>query len=534
MAKPTVSTTSLAASIRQSFSGVETFLGSHQRLDQTARMLKLRLLTVKTHFLSEIKFLLPGSSARGVATKNTQNERSLEGSIRIKLGPLYGRLRDSMRRVQGALESITEILEERARDTKWESRIKLILSSCWWGLVAILRVLRIGYPKVPVQTNVVTEKPGFERLGLGKGPGGSPDRLEELLAGLEKDIRTISGIRQLVHEPSESESDPLQTSTVSSLSSSGESTNSEQLGSERNCIINDLYNLLSRELCCRCHLTHLSLCSVSADPSSTNPMDSICSFFVTLDLNTSMNTDAARNPLCLTASRPPVPTPTPPHTERPTGCSRIITSAIPSKHSLVCQSLTRIEFLIKSTLPTPNPSTHPNSPPILTLRELLGSHSRGETSMKLGDRDRFLLAAKLAQWVLRCNGTHWLYDLDACKIRFFTRYESDLNCGNWTPYLSTSLNGPSPAHKQRGGGLYALGLVLLELGLQVPFTDESQREAGAIKIALRELLTKYGLGYRYQCIVKELLGGRSKEEKLINDLEHWIKSKEKVLEFLSE
>jgi hypothetical protein len=156
--------------------------------------------------------------------------------------------------------------------------------------------------------------------------------------------------------------------------------------------------------------------------------------------------------------------------------------------------------------------------------------------MKLGDRDRLLLAAKLAQWALQYNDTHLLYDLDARKIRFFTRYESDLNSGSWTPYLSTALNGPSPAHNERGG-LYALGLVLLELGLQGPFIDESideSRSEAAIRIALRKLLTKFGLGLRYRCIVKELLERRSREEKLIN-LEHWIRSiEEKDLKYLTE
>ncbi|KAG0138451.1 hypothetical protein HOY82DRAFT_582571 [Tuber indicum] len=577
-----MSTISLAASVLQSFNRVETFLDPYQTLDRTAKKLKLRILTAKTLFRSEIKFL-SGSSAweadfpqgirgSGGATKSTRgrqkvsentsrdlvlridilpyilripilgyflpaastrNERLLEGDIKIKLGSSYGRLRNSMREAQTALESIMKILEEGARDAR--SNFETTLTFLW-GLMAILRVLSLGDPEVPVQTNAVTEKPVFERLRLGKCPGGSTGRLEELLAGLDKEISIISEVRQLVIEPSGSESDPLQTSTVSSLPTPGEPVNSEQLKSKQNHVINDLYNLLSRELDCECHFTHLSLCSVSADPSSVRPMDSICSFFVTLDLNTCMDTYAAGHPLGLTASRPLTPTPTPPHTENPTGCSTIITSPVGSQHLLVCQSRTRIEFLLKSTCPSvgsPSANARSKAQPILTLRKLLGSHSRGETSMKLGDRDRLLLAAKLAQWALQYNDTHWLYDLDACKIRFFTRYESDLNCGSWTPYLSTALNGPSPAHNERGGGLYALGLVLLELGLQGPLIDVLQSKA-AIRTALRKLLTKFGLGYRYRCIVKELLEGRSRE-KLINDLEHWIISiEEKYLKYLTE
>ncbi|RPA89070.1 hypothetical protein L873DRAFT_1849487 [Choiromyces venosus 120613-1] len=202
-----------------------------------------------------------------------------------------------------------------------------------------------------------------------------------------------------------------------------------------------------------------------------------------------------------------------------------------------------MEFLVKSTSPplcspkTSTPSNPPMLQPILTLREILVSHSKGESSIKLWDKDRFLLAAKLGQWVLQHHDTPWLRDLDASEIRFFTRYESDSNYANWTPCLSTSFKRLSLAYGQRNKELYALGLVLLELGLKKSLAYVPGDEAGVLRVASRDLLTS--LGRRYRAIVEKLLkegkSGDSIDEKLINGLENDIKFiEEKALDFFQE
>lgn len=122
-----MSTFSLAESVQQSFNRVEASLNGYQKLNSVKRDLKRRILPCKTIFLLEIKPLLPGSSA--VAGDVLQH---------------HSAVRDSLQGAHIALEGITRILEELARDTEGrdrapeiprpvvaESRIVSVLRSCW-------------------------------------------------------------------------------------------------------------------------------------------------------------------------------------------------------------------------------------------------------------------------------------------------------------------------------------------------------------------------------------------------------------------
>ena len=380
--------------------------------------------------------------------------------------------------------------------------------------------------------------------------------LQGLLVELEKSIASLSEALQLAREPAQSGSCSSRTSTPSSLSVSALPGNRERFQVKSNRVILDhLYHTLSREVGCPCHFIHLCLRSVSVGLWDSilrwlmGP-GSICSLFVTLNLKTSMDIyrHVDQHPLHLTVSGSGsgnmggMRVPTPPHTGcSPPPCSNIVTSPVGSRHHLAHPDSTRTKFLLRSARPPPcspnsgTPSNPPELRPIVTLRELLEYHSQRDSCIKLVERDRFLLATKLARWVFQHYGTPWLRDLNACEIRFFTRYEPDLTCNyaNWTPYISTTLNRPPPENDK---GLYNLGLVLLELGLKEPFTGAYDLRNSVPKVALRRLSAS--LGRSYTEVVNKLLsegrGSDSIEEKLIKDLENKINSiEEKALEFFS-
>jgi len=409
-------------------------------------------------------------------------------------------------------------------------------------------------PRRWVRLNTEAGEPVMKSLGLRKSP--QELRLQEFLVELEKNIASLSVALQLAREPAQSVSCSSRTSTPSSLSVSGLPGNREKFQVKSNRVILDhLYHTLSREVGCPCHFIHLCLRSVSMGLWDSILLwlmgpGSICSLFVTLDLKTSMDTYVAQHPLHLTVSgsgsgnmdgifRARMPTPS--HTGCSPPCSNIVTSPIGSRHHLAHPDSTRAEFLLKSAHPpacSPNSnilSNPPNLQPIVTLRELLEFHSRRHSRIKLVERDRFLLAAKLARWVLQYYGTPWLRDLNACEIRFFTRYESDLTCNyaDWTPYISTTFNRPPPEHNK---GLYNLGLVLLELGLKEPLVGTYDLRNNAPKVALRRLSAS--LGRSYTEVVDKLLsegkGADPIEEELIKYLEKKINSiEEKALEVFS-
>lgn len=397
-----------------------------------------------------------------------------------------------------------------------------------------------------VQPNTEAEKPVMKSLELRRSP--QELELKKLLVELEKDIASLSKTLQLSREPAQSGPSP----SPPALPGDREKF---QVKSNR-VILDHLYQTLSREVGCPCHFIHLCLRSVSAGLWDSilrwlvGP-GSICSLFVTLDLGASMDTYNAEHPLHFIVSGSgsgdigemlQARMPTPSKTGCSPPCSNIVTSPIGSRHHLVHREFTRTEFLLKSTTPpacSPNSGTLSNPSnlrPIVTLRELLESHSQGESSVELVERDRLLLAAGLAQWVLQHYGTPWLHDLNSREIRFFTRYESDLtrNYANWTPYISATFN--RPPHEQ-SNGLYNLGLVLLELGLKEPLMYDLRSKAKVPKVALRQLLTDIGRSYRE--VVDKLLSeggsGDPIEEKLRKDLEGRIKSlKERALEFFPE
>ena len=413
-------------------------------------------------------------------------------------------------------------------------------------------------PRGWVQPDVESEKPILKNLGL-RGSPQMPE-LRELLAELEKNIASLGEVLQLARKPAQSSSSPSRTSAISSPPASVLAANPENFKS--NCFVLDrLYDILSREFGCRCHFIHLCLCSVSmghlesvSSPRWSMSPGSICSLFVTLNLKTLGDRYYAENPLHLTVSgfessdigaTPSIPTLTPSHTRCSPCCSEIVTSPIGSSHYLAHPDSTQTEFLLKSISPpacSPNPDTLSNPPdlqPIVTLHELLESHSQWGSSVKLVERDRFLLAVKLAQWVLQHYGTSWLGDLDARDIRFFTRYEPDLtrNYANWTPYISTAFNGLSNGHRQRNKELYDLGVVLLQLGLKEPLMYDLGNKADVVRASSRKLLTS--LGRRYRDVVEKLLlegeRGDLVEEKIIKELENGIGFiKEMALEYFPE
>jgi len=400
-----------------------------------------------------------------------------------------------------------------------------------------------------VRPNTVGE-PVMKNLELRRSP--QELELQGLLVKLEKSITSLSEALQLAREPVHSGPCSLRTSTPSSLSVPALPRNRGRFQVKSNRVILDhLYHTLSREVGCPCHFIHLCLRSVSAGLWDSllrwlmGP-GSICSLFVTLNLKTSMDTYVAQHPLHLTVSgygsgnmdgmlRARISTPS--HIGcSPPPCSNILTSPVGSRHHLAHSDSTRTEFLLKSDRPPTcsNSGTLSNPPdlkPIVTLRELLESHSQRESCVKLVERDRFLLAAKLARWALQHHGTPWLHNLNACEIRFFTRYEPDLACNyaNWTPYVSTTFNRPPPEHNK---GLYNLGLVLLELGLKEPLTGAYDLRNSVPKVALRRLSASLGRSYT-EVVGKLLSEGRgvdSIEEKLVKDLEKKINSiEEKAL-----
>jgi len=408
-----------------------------------------------------------------------------------------------------------------------------------------------------VRPNTEAGEPVMKNLELRRSPQGR--KLQGLLVELEKSIASLREALQLAREPAQSGLCSLRTSTPSSLSVTALPGNRERFQVKSNRVILDhLYHTLSREVGCPCHFIHLCLRSVSVDLWDSilrwlmGP-GSICSLFVTLNLKTSMDTyrHVDQHPLHLTVSgsgsgnmggMPRACVPTPPHTGcSPPPCSNIVTSPVGSRHHLAHPDSTRTKFLLKSACPPaccPNSGTLSNPPklrPVVTLRELLESHSQKESCIKLVERDRFLLAAKLARWVLQHYGTPWLRGLNTCEIRFFTRYEPDLTCNyaNWTPYISTTFNRSPPEHD---GGLYNLGLVLLELGLKEPLTGAYDLRNSVPKAALRRLLVS--LGRSYTEVVEKLLserrGADSIEEKLIKDLEQKINLiEEKALKVFS-
>ncbi|PWW73721.1 hypothetical protein C7212DRAFT_365980 [Tuber magnatum] len=296
--------------------------------------------------------------------------------------------------------------------------------------------------------------------------------------------------------------------------------------------LTDLYNVLSRELRCQCHIVHLGLCSAFVDPSESgsspnelgNP-GSICSLFITRDLSAPKARYVSEDLLYLKASRhrssdrstlPPGFTLPSSPTGDSTYCSRIITSPVSSKYCLQCEAPARTEFLIESA--------HNTCGSILTLHDILTSHSQNGGTVKPGVEDRHLLATKLVRSVLRRYDTPWLRDLNTQKICFFTRYEDNPNHANWTPYISASF-GRAPLACGKSNELYALGLVLLELGLDGrPGYFLGNDRARTTEIALRDLPRT--LGRRYKIIVKKLLAEGEKADRMgrgqIDDLESEI------------
>jgi len=323
--------------------------------------------------------------------------------------------------------------------------------------------------------------------------------------------------------------------------------------------LTDLYTVLSHKLKCGCHFVHLGLRSAPVSPSESGFSSSglenpalICSLFVTLDLRTSMDSYVIEDPLYLKVLRHkssnesasyPISTPPQSPTMPLTSCSTIITSPVGSRHCLRCETPAQTEFLVQSARPPvccPPANTLSNSPtynPILTLRDILTSDSQEGNTIKLQDEDRLLLADKFVYWVTQYYDTPWLRDLDTHKIRFFTRYENDPKYANWTPYISASLRSTSLEPRKYNNELRALGLVLLQLGLnKLPDYFPDNDWAQIIEIASCDLPST--LGARYTHIVKKLLteGGEGDRRggKQIDDLAHEIRQRlAGVLHFLS-
>ncbi|CUS09923.1 unnamed protein product [Tuber aestivum] len=532
----------LATSVWRGLKCVETFAKSHQHR-RTIRMLFQRILSVKTKFQDTFGAPPEGASAdRGrlwpIISEGdcVPGELLLEDDIRVKLGRYYYRLRYSLQDAKRVLDDITSILG--AGGNEGGDLVSGTLDPAAGARDPSARTLVLerlaGELKMHINDAITFRKsapcprtaPGCSWISWLSGPAIAP-------AVILKNFFT-SLIPSCYSE--QSRSNPSTASTIQCALSKSE-TNPTTL--------TELYNVLSRELGCRCHFAHLGLCSASVDPSESGSSlkelgspGSICSLFVTLDLSTLMASYVDKDPLYFKISRPRSgdgngAQPTSPLPQSPTGhstsCSRITTSPLGSKHSLRCEAPSRTKFLIESTRPPPAgaPSKSPTYKPVLTLRDILAPHFQEGNTMSW-EEDRLRLAAKLARWVRLHYDTPWLGDLDPQKICFFRRYENNPNYANWTPYISVSFERPSDPCGKNNGGLYALGLVLLELGLSKPphHSPDDDDRAWAVRIASRDLLCT--LGKRYQRIVEQLLaeGGEAgrMEGKQIDELESKIMS----------
>ena len=317
--------------------------------------------------------------------------------------------------------------------------------------------------------------------------------------------------------------------------------------------LTDLYTVLSRTLRCRCHFVHLGLCSAPGVLGSTY------SLFITHNLSTCMVRYVSEDPPYLKASRRisnhgGYINPTSPDTASPIGdsapgpCSSIVSLPPGSTHRLQCETLIGTEFLVESLYPRCFPSS-PSSPPadtppippsynpIPTLHDILVSCSQEGNITELLGEDRLRLAKKLAHWVLEYYGTPWLHSLDTQEIRFFTQHENDSSCANWTPYISASFMRTSSERRKYNNELYALGSVLLQLGLdKLPDYSLDNNWAQIIDIASHCLPST--LGWNYTRIVKKLLTEGAKGDRMegeqIDDLAREIRLEiDKVLRLLS-
>ncbi|RPA89073.1 hypothetical protein L873DRAFT_1823539 [Choiromyces venosus 120613-1] len=270
-----------------------------------------------------------------------------------------------------------------------------------------------------------------------------------------------------------------------------------------------LYHSLYKPPGCGQHSIHLCLCEEDATHQSGSPT-TVYSFFVSIGLNPS-GAPVTENPQRLRISRSEPGAKESPSRATTRCCSHILSSGKMSTHSLSDDGPPTFQFIVHSDTPTPTSDTIENS--ILTLHRLTKLCSQGKRSFSLEEKDRYLLAVKLARWVFRYHNTPWpVPKLDTHHIHFFTQYETSPTLADWSPYISLSspegLSGPVEDVNCSN----ALGWMLVELGLGKSRDDIPGNTRRAINEASRSLMIR--LGRRYSSFVKELLefsgeGGKS-------------------------
>lgn len=269
-----------------------------------------------------------------------------------------------------------------------------------------------------------------------------------------------------------------------------------------------LYAILVEALACRCHMLHLRLerlpkeDSIISPPSfSANSIPDIKFTFLmtTGDHNGQTSKSMLECPLHLiftsgdfqaTEKLPRMPLTPPP--EKRQLCEEVLAGLEGYERFLADKVNGNAGFLLKCAC-SPNSSPDKSSDINISLRELVKSHAQ-----QLTQYDKLRIAANLAHSVLSFYSSPWIRDWSLKKIRFFKGYEKSKTPALWTPHVAVSFCSDEEQKfcGMKNREIYALGLMLLEIGRSKQLEDSRGDEDAALSAALRDLVRNMGREYK--------------------------------------
>lgn len=265
-----------------------------------------------------------------------------------------------------------------------------------------------------------------------------------------------------------------------------------------------LYGILE-DLSCPCHMLHLRLEKLSKEEISicsslSSPIDPIkFSFLMTTENPNGGGSESM--PECslhlvftghdfqVTGGSQNLP-PTPPPEKRYI-CEEALSDWKGYERLLVDKIDGNSGFLLKCASSL-NAFSSDNSNFDVSLRDLIQS-----LAQKLTQYDKLRIAGNLAHSIIPFYRSPWIRNWSAKEILFFKRCERSETPASWTPHVAA--NFFSDENWLCGMGnteIYALGLILLEIGRSKQLECSRADEDGTVKAALQDLVRYMGLGYK--------------------------------------
>ncbi|KAF8537771.1 hypothetical protein BDD12DRAFT_806690 [Trichophaea hybrida] len=149
-------------------------------------------------------------------------------------------------------------------------------------------------------------------------------------------------------------------------------------------------------------------------------------------------------------------------------------------------------FILQQALP---PKSLANINSVASLDHLI-------STTKIDQLDRYQIAASLASFVLSFYSSPWVQDLTLETVQLLDKAAESTSL--WTPHIPVKFSSDHHQFGTRNKEMYALGLILLQLGLGRRLCNiHGEKERVLLDIALNEAIRK--VGRRYKKVVENCL-----------------------------